>query len=136
VRDQDDTDIEVGLDAVDQFEDLRLNRHVERSGGLIGDQEIGVMSKGHRDHRPLSHPSGILMGVVAEPFARLGDADRREQFDGALFSLFLGNLVVTQDRLDYLVANPVEGVQARERVLEDHGKLFATDAPKVFFIQG
>ena len=39
VRDQDDRGLGLLLDALEDFEDLRLDRHVERRGRLVGDQE-------------------------------------------------------------------------------------------------
>ena len=30
-----------GLEALDELDDLRLHGHVERGGGLVGDQELG-----------------------------------------------------------------------------------------------
>ena len=42
VRDDDDGGVELVLQPVDQVEDLRLHRHVERGRGLVGDQQVGV----------------------------------------------------------------------------------------------
>jgi peptide/nickel transport system ATP-binding protein len=55
VRDQDHADVEVALHLVDQLEDLRLHRHVERGRRLVGDQHVGVVHERHRDHRALAH---------------------------------------------------------------------------------
>ena len=62
VGDQDHADVEVALDLVDELEDLRLHRHVERCGGLIGDQHGGVVHQRHRDHGPLAHAARELVG--------------------------------------------------------------------------
>ena len=43
VGDQDHADVEVALDLVDELEDLRLHRHVERRGRLVGDQHGRVV---------------------------------------------------------------------------------------------
>ena len=42
-------------EVVDEIEDLRLDRHVERSRRLVGDQHSGSTGKGHRNHHPLAH---------------------------------------------------------------------------------
>ena len=84
VRDQDHADVEVALDLVDQLEDLRLHRHVERGRGLVGDQHVGVVDERHRDHRALPHAARELVRVVARAVARVRDADRVEHLDGAL----------------------------------------------------
>ena len=84
VRDQDHRRVELVLQAADQLDDLRLDRHVERGRRLVGDQHVRVAGERHRDHRPLAHAARELVRVVVD--ARLGvrDADLREQLDGAL----------------------------------------------------
>ena len=84
VRDQDHADVELALDAVDQLEDLRLHRHVERGRRLVGDQHVRVVDERHRDHRALAHAARELVRVVASR-ATFGvrDPDRVEQLDGA-----------------------------------------------------
>ena len=41
--------------AVDQLQNLRLNRDVERGGRLVGDQQLGAAGDRHGDHDALSH---------------------------------------------------------------------------------
>ena len=53
-----------------QFEDLRLDRHVERRRRLVGDQHFRLQRQRHRDHRPLPHPAGELVRVVGRRAAR------------------------------------------------------------------
>ena len=50
-------------DAFEEFENLRLDAHIERRGRLIGDQHPGVDRKGHSDHDPLTHAPTELMRV-------------------------------------------------------------------------
>ena len=40
-------------DAVDEVEDFLLCGDVERGGGFIGDEQIGLGSEGHRNHHAL-----------------------------------------------------------------------------------
>ena len=61
VRDQDHRRVEVVLQPVDQLDDLRLDRHVERGRGLVGDQDVRVVRERHRDHRALAHPARELV---------------------------------------------------------------------------
>ena len=49
-----------------QLEDLRLDRHVERGRRLVGDQELRLAGQRHRDHRALPHPAGELVRVVLQ----------------------------------------------------------------------
>ena len=62
------------LQVAHQVEDLRLDGHVERGGGLVGDQQLGVAGQRHRDHRALPHAAGELVRVVVDPLGRLRDA--------------------------------------------------------------
>ena len=108
-----------------QLEDLRLHRHVERGRGLVGDEQLRVADQRHRDHRALAHAAGELVRVVVEPLVRVGDADAVEHLDRALARRGLGDVVVDPVGLDDLVADRVERVQRRQRVLEDHRDLAA-----------
>src|SRR3712207_3579722 len=74
VGDEHDRGAEVALQVHDQIEDLRLHRHVEGRGRLVGDQQLGVVDEGHRDHRALPHTAGELVRVVVDAPPRVGDA--------------------------------------------------------------
>ena len=47
-------------ETVEKAEDLILNRHIERCGWLIGDQQFRLGCERHRNAHPLTHPSGEL----------------------------------------------------------------------------
>ena len=84
VRDQDQRHVALGDERLQQLEDLRLDRHVERRRRLVGDQQLRLAGERHRDHRPLPHPARELVRVVLQPLLRARDADLVEQLDGAL----------------------------------------------------
>ena len=42
------------LEVLDEIEDLRLHRHVERGGRFVGDQHVGPVGQGHGDHDALA----------------------------------------------------------------------------------
>ena len=69
------------LDPLDDLEDLGLHGDVERGGGLVGDEHLGVVGHGHGDHRPLAHAARELVRVLPGPCRRLRDADQVEQLD-------------------------------------------------------
>ena len=58
VRDDDDGDAEPARQVFHQFENLRLNRHVESGRRLIGDQQLGIAGQANGDHHPLAHSAG------------------------------------------------------------------------------
>ncbi len=68
------------------------------------------------------------MREVVDPAVGLRYAHQLEQFDGTLLGPLLSDDVIMQpDHLDDLPADPVEGVQTGQRVLEDHADLRAAD---------
>jgi hypothetical protein len=131
VRDHYDRGVELALQTLDQLEDLRLDRDVERGGRLIGDQQLRVVCQRHRDHRALAHAAGELVGIGVGAPARLRDADEAEHLDRAVVRLRLADVPVRLDRLDDLGAHLVEGVQRRQGVLEDHRDLVAADRAQI-----
>ena len=78
VRDQDHRHLQVAAQAVDQVEDLRLDRHVERGRRLVGDQQLRRAGERHRDHHALAQAAGELVRVVAEPLVGPRHADELE----------------------------------------------------------
>ena len=127
VRDEDDADVELALDLLDQLEDLRLHRHVERGGRLVGDQDRRVVHERHRDHRALAHAARVLVRIVACARLRVRDPDVTEHLDGPLAGVVLAFVRVREHRLCDLVADAVHRVQAGERILEDHRDVLAAD---------
>ncbi len=127
VRDQDHRRVELVFEPVDELEDLRLDRHVERGRRLVGDQHVGVAGERHRDHRPLPHPAGELVRVVLHARVGVGDPDLPEQVDRAPPRLPLVGPLVDLDRLADLRPDGIDGVQRGHRILEDHRHLVAAD---------
>ena len=71
------------LERAQQIEHLRLDRHVERGGRLVGNQQLRLAGERERDHHPLLHSAGELERVLVDPPRAVGDADRVEQLDRA-----------------------------------------------------
>ena len=55
VRDQDDRGPETLAQLTQEVEDAGLDRHVQRRGRLVGDQDLRVAGERHRDHHALPH---------------------------------------------------------------------------------
>ena len=64
-----------------QIEDLRLDRHVERGRRLVGDQEIGLGRQRHGDHDALLLAAGEPERIFVDAPLRLRDADAAQPFD-------------------------------------------------------
>ncbi len=82
-------EVELRLEGVDLLQYLPLHHHIQRRGGLIHDQKLGVEGHGDGDHQPLAHAAGELVRVVLEP-ARV-DVDYLQQLLGALDGLVAGH---------------------------------------------
>ena len=84
VRDEQDRGARLLFQVVHQLQDLRLNRHVQRGGRLVGDQQLRLAGQRHRDHHALAHAAGKLEGVLLGHALRVRDLHVGEQLDGLL----------------------------------------------------
>ena len=121
VRNEEQRHAELLLKVGKQFEDLCLHRHVERSGRFVSDEQVGLSGQRHGDHDALPHAPREFMRVIVEALVGLRDADQLHQFEGPPARHFLRDLLVRADGLRNLRSDPEERVQARHRLLEDHG---------------
>jgi hypothetical protein len=76
--DQDDGGSEPAAQLPQQVENAGLDGDVERCRGLVGDQDLGVARKGHRDHHALAHAARELVRVLADAPARVRDVHEVE----------------------------------------------------------
>ena len=53
MRDHHEAHARLGLDVLDELQDLRLDGDVERGGGFVGDQHRRLAGQRHRDHHAL-----------------------------------------------------------------------------------
>ena len=128
VGDHDDPGAGLPLGRAQHVEDLGLDGHVQGRGGLVGDDEVGVVGDGDGDDGALAHAAGELVGIGVDPHLRVGDAHEVEQLDGALARVRVADAApVDLERLDDLLAHRVHGGERGQRVLEDHGDLGAAE---------
>src|SRR4029077_17626538 len=118
---------EARLQLFQQREDLRLHGHVERGGRLVGDQQIRLVRKRHRDHDALALPAGELVGIAREPFFRIGNADLAEQLDDAPARRHAGEIAVQQQDFADLLLDGVERIERGHRLLENDRDVVAAD---------
>ena len=124
VRDQQQAHALLFLQGFEQVEDLRLDGHVERGRGLVGDQKVGFGRERHRDHDALLLPARHAKRVVVDAPRRLRNADLAEPLDRLRARSGATQWCVRLNGLDDLVADPHHRVQAGRRLLKDHA-----DAP-------
>ena len=103
-----------------QVEDLRLDGDVECGGRLVGQQQVGLAGKRHRDHRPLPHPARQTMRIIRRPGAGRRDAHLVEQVDRAVQRLAPAGSAVQHHRLGDLPTDRHRRVERGRRLLEHH----------------
>ena len=114
VRHEQHRHVALGLQVAQQIEHLGLHRHVERRGGLVGDDQVGVGRDGPGDQHALRHAARDLERIGVERALRVRDADpRRAARATCSVASFLRQAEVHAQRLDELAAD-------RERLVEVH----------------
>ena len=135
VGNDDERDVELARQILHQLENLRLDGDVERGGGLVGDDQLGIAGKPDRDHHTLPHAARELMRVLIEPPLRIGDADQLQEFDCARLRFRVGHAEMDLQRLFYLKADREDRVQRRHRLLEDHRNIAAADFAHLLIVE-
>ena len=113
------------LQVVHQIQDLRLHRHVQGGGGLVGKENLGIAGHSHGNHDPLTLTTGHGMGVALCHQLRVGQAHLPQQLCRNLLGLLAGHPLMAQNTLAHLPSHPHGWVQAGHRILKNHGKFLA-----------
>jgi hypothetical protein len=92
----------VAAEPLQERDDLRLDRDVERSRRLVGDDELRVRADGERDHHALAHAARELVREVVDPALGRRDPDFAQEVDRARARRALAHVEVGADRLDEL----------------------------------
>src|SRR5262252_313748 len=129
VSDEHDRGAQLAVELLEQRDDLRLDGHVQGRGGLVRDQQAGLVGQTHRDHRPLTHAARELVRVVLLPPLGRRDADPVQQRHHAADGVPRREALVGRHRLFDLRPDPRHRVQRRHRVLEDHRNVVAPELP-------
>ena len=126
VGDDEHRHVELGLKLFDEREDLRLDRHVERRRGLVGNQQRWPTDQCHRNHRALAQAAGQFERVTAQRSRRIGKAHQAQHVLSPGDAFLAADLVVQEQRLADLIADGVQRRQRCHRLLEDHRDVAAT----------
>src|SRR4051812_11778373 len=135
VRDEDHRGAELVLQLADEIEDLRLDRHVERGGRLVGDQHLRIAGERHGDHHALAHAAGELVRILAQPRLGLRYVHEAEHLHRALGRRGARQALVQLDRLGDLPADGEHRIQRGHRLLEDHRDAVAAQIAHLGFAQ-
>ena len=83
VRDEQHCHAAVALRIAQQLQHLRLDSHIQCSGGFIGDQQARLPGQRHRDHHALLHTARELKRIFAHTALGICDANLLQQFHAA-----------------------------------------------------
>ena len=122
---------ELGLQFLQQLQDLRLNGHVQRGGRFVGDQQVRVVGERHGDHHALALTAGQLVRIVEKACLGVADAHLGHQVDDAAACRLALEVLVQFEDLADLPLHRVQRVERGHRLLEHHGDVIAAHAPQV-----
>ena len=116
-----------------QVQHLGLDGHVQRRGGLVGQQQLRGTGQGDGDDHALLHAAGELMRVF---IVAMGGNAHHFQHLLRLSAHLGGALVAVQpDDLGDLLAHGDDRVQGGHGVLEDHRDALAAHVVHLFLAQ-
>ena len=118
VRDEDVRQRELVLQVVEQVDDLRLDRHVERRDRLVGDDQARVERERARDADALPLAAGELVRVAVVVLGR--EPDDVHQLLHAPLGARSRDWPWMHERVGDDRADALARVERRVRILEDH----------------
>ena len=110
----------LALQLVEQRQDLRLDRDVERGGRLVGDQQLRPAGERHGDHRALALPARELVRIARRRAAPARGCRSARAARRRAHAPRSAQRLVQRQHLGDLVADRVERIERRHRLLEDH----------------
>ncbi|MPN05417.1 hypothetical protein SDC9_152667 [bioreactor metagenome] len=99
VRDEDQRHAALVHQIGDEVEDLLLHGDVERGGGFVRNQQLGVAGQSHGNGDALALAAGELVRIRIEALRRMRNADAVQQRQCRLARLFCAELAVQAQRL-------------------------------------
>ena len=118
-----------------QRQDLGLDGHIQRRGGLISNQQTRIAGKTHGDHHALTHATAELVREFFQPLLGCGDTNLAQHINGARASLGARKSPVPHQTFHDLVAHSEGRVERCHGLLEDHRHAVATQVLHVVFRQ-
>ena len=127
VRDEHQRHALLLLQAQQQIHDLRLNGHVQRRGGFVGNQQFRGAGECHGDHDALTHAAGELVRVSRQARGGSGNFHQFHQLQRTPLQGSSAQTLMNFEHLHDLIAHRVARIERGHRILEDHGNVLADD---------
>lgn len=134
--DEQDAHAALALQFLQQVENLRLDGDIKGSGRLVGNQHARVTGQGHGDGHALAHAARKFVRILLRPAGGVGNADIGQQAHGIGGGVTMRLAQMDADRLGDLLANRIDGIEARHRLLEHHADVIAPDLAQAFVRHG
>ena len=128
VGDQQHGHVPLALLLAQQFEDLRLNGHVEGGRRFIGDQQVGGIGQRHGDHHPLALPATELVRVGPRLPPGVGEPDVGQQIGHLLPRAAPVDPLVGDQNFCHLPVDPLDRVEGDLWLLKDHRDFVAANS--------
>ena len=119
------------LKVLDQLQDLRLNRNIQRSCRLIADQNLRTAGKCNRNNDTLSHTAGILERIIIETLLCVRNTNLFHQLKRLCPCFHLANILMLHDNRSDLFSDCDNRVQGSHRILEYGCNFLAADLAPV-----
>src|SRR5258706_15796701 len=133
--DEHDSGVEVASQTGDELENLRLDRHVERGGWLVGDQQLWIARERDGDHDALAHAAAELVGIRAQAASSVWNADGFHELTCPPAGFRLREAKMDLQGLDDLLLDTQHWIQARNRILKDHRDLPTANLAQLILAQ-
>jgi hypothetical protein len=120
VADQEQAHAVFAHQLLDERQHFFLHRDIQRGGGFVGNQQVGVAGQRDRDHHALALPTREFVRIGIEPLPRPGQLHAFEQLQGSGFGIAGAHVLVQAQGLSNLLPDRVQGVERRHRLLKNH----------------
>ena len=133
VRDQQQAHAVLVDEVAQQFQDLLLQHDVERRGRLVGDQQLRLQRAGDGDDDALALAAGQLVRIARQRKFCLGQPDPVEHFSRTVLGVAAVGAGVPAYAFGDLLADRLDRVQRRHRLLEHHADVVAAQRAHLVF---
>ena len=116
----------LALQISQQIQNLPPQRHIQRCGGLVGQQQTRTAGQRHGNHGALPLAAAELVGKALRTALGLGNAGGSQQLHRLLARLRFAQRLLELQHLRHLIAHHHQRVQRRHRLLKNHGDVVAT----------
>ncbi len=134
VADEQDRGAELAAQLAHQLEDGGLDGDVEAGGRLVHDQQRRLGHQRHGDDDALLLAAGQLVRIALHHCRRVGQPHLAEHGNRPRPRLCGVGLAVQHRHLDQLPADGHHRIEARHRVLVDHGETVAAQTAQLFCV--